>query len=91
MKGLRLGSKLPRGAAMNTVVIKNYPASKLPEDMREGINPSSLVTVTIVQKMTSPPEDRANSNGVSESREPAISNKEDVDANCWRQRDERNE
>jgi hypothetical protein len=91
MKGLRLGSKLLRETAMNTIITRNYPASKLPEDLREGINPSSLVTVTIVQKMTSPPEDRANSNGIAESRQPAIRNKEDVDAIFRRQRDERNE
>jgi hypothetical protein len=39
---------------MNTIITRNYPASKLPEDLREGINPSSLVTVTIIQRKTSP-------------------------------------
>jgi hypothetical protein len=32
---------------MTTVITRHYPASKLPEDLREGINPSSLVTVVI--------------------------------------------
>jgi hypothetical protein len=40
---------------MNTIITRNYPGSKLPEDLREGIDPSSTVTVTIVQK-EKPPE-----------------------------------
>ncbi len=35
---------------MTTIITRHYPASKLPADLREGINPSSLVTVTIVQR-----------------------------------------
>jgi hypothetical protein len=29
---------------MKTIVRQNYPASNLPEELREGIDPSSLVT-----------------------------------------------
>jgi hypothetical protein len=39
---------------MNTIITRHYPASKLPEDLREGISPSSLVTVTITQRRASP-------------------------------------
>ena len=33
---------------MNTIVRRHYPASRLPTDLREGIDPASEVTVTIV-------------------------------------------
>jgi hypothetical protein len=33
---------------MNKVVRENYPASKLPSELREGIDPASTVTVTVV-------------------------------------------
>jgi hypothetical protein len=32
---------------MNKIIREHYPASKLPEDLREGVDPSSSVTVTI--------------------------------------------
>ena len=33
---------------MNKIIRENYPASKLPEELREGIDPSTHVTVTVV-------------------------------------------
>jgi hypothetical protein len=33
---------------MNTIIRQHYPASKLPTDLREGIDPNSNVTVTVV-------------------------------------------
>jgi hypothetical protein len=39
---------------MNRIVLEHYPASKLPDDMRVGVNPSSTVTVTIVEEETRP-------------------------------------
>jgi hypothetical protein len=35
---------------MNRIVREHYPASKLPEDLRAGVDPSSTVTVTIVEE-----------------------------------------
>jgi hypothetical protein len=35
---------------MNRIIRENYPASKLPEDLRAGVDPSSTVTVTIVEE-----------------------------------------
>jgi hypothetical protein len=35
---------------MNKLVREHYPASKLPPDLREGLDPSGEVTVTIVQE-----------------------------------------
>ena len=34
---------------MNKIVLENYPASKLPDDMRGNVDPSSMVTVTVVE------------------------------------------
>jgi hypothetical protein len=34
---------------MNKIVRQNYPASRLPEDLREGIDPSMRVTVTVTE------------------------------------------
>jgi hypothetical protein len=33
---------------MNKIIREHYPASKLPTDLREGIDPASSVTVTVV-------------------------------------------
>ncbi len=32
---------------MNRIVKEHYPASKLPEDLREGLAPGAEVTVTV--------------------------------------------
>jgi hypothetical protein len=40
---------------MNKIVLEHYPASKLPDDLRAGVDPSSTVTVTIVEE-DKPPE-----------------------------------
>ena len=40
---------------MNKIVKEHYPASKLPEDLRAGVDPLSTVTVTIVEEER-PPE-----------------------------------
>ena len=34
---------------MNKIVRENYPASRLPEDLREGIDPSTRVTVIVTE------------------------------------------
>jgi hypothetical protein len=40
---------------MNRIVKEHYPASKLPVELREGIDPKGNVTVTVVEEET-PPE-----------------------------------
>jgi hypothetical protein len=35
---------------MNKFVREHYPASKLPEDLRAGVDPAATVTVTIVEE-----------------------------------------
>ncbi len=35
---------------MNKIVRENYPALKLPKDLRDGVDPASTVTVTVVEE-----------------------------------------
>jgi hypothetical protein len=76
---------------MNTIITRHYPASKLPEDLREGIDPSSLVTVTVIQRIIPPLEAGVNRNEIGEPRQPAIRAKEGVDIELRRRGDERDE
>ncbi|HLJ00558.1 MAG TPA: hypothetical protein VKT76_12645 [Bradyrhizobium sp.] len=39
---------------MNRIIRENYPVSKLPEDLRAGVDPSATVTVTIVEEEKRP-------------------------------------
>ena len=39
---------------MNRITREHYPASQLPEDLRAGVDPSSTVTVTIVEEEKRP-------------------------------------
>ena len=39
---------------MNRIIREHYPASKLPEDLRVGVDPSSTVTVTIIEEEKRP-------------------------------------
>ena len=41
---------------MNRITREHYPASKLPEDLRAGVDPTSTVTVTIVEEERRPEE-----------------------------------
>jgi hypothetical protein len=68
---------------MNTIITRHYPASKLPEDLREGIDPSSLVTVMITQRSMNPDENEG-------PAQHAMLTKE-VDANLRCGPDERDE
>ena len=43
---------------MNKVIHEHYPAAKLPEDLREGIDPSRHVTVTVVEEVQPPSREK---------------------------------
>jgi hypothetical protein len=62
---------------MTTIITRHYPASKLPEELREGIDPSSLVTVTIIQRAISPQE--------------AAGDRDEIDIDSHRRGNERDE
>ena len=74
---------------MNRIVKEHYPASKLPEDLRAGVDPAATVTVTIV-------EEQRHSGGVSleeifAARKPPFRSMDEIDADLRRQRDEWND
>jgi hypothetical protein len=71
---------------MNRVVREHYPASKLPEDLRTGVDPAATVAVTIVEEEKS--EKIATLEGVFASRQPPFRSKEEIDADLRLQRDE---
>jgi len=68
---------------MTTIITRHYPASKLPEELREGIDPSSLVTVTIIQ--------RAKLDKVSEPHQLVDRTEQETNVNLPGRRDERDE
>ena len=43
---------------MNKTIHEHYPASKLPDELREGIDPSRHVTVTVVEEEQRPTRER---------------------------------
>ena len=43
---------------MNKIVREHYPASRLPADLREGIDPQAEVTVTIESQTAAQPKKR---------------------------------
>ena len=72
---------------MNKVVRENYPASKLPEDLREGIDPASRVTVTVTEH-EEPPHRVMTLEEIFASRRPPFRSAEEIVADIRRLRDE---
>ena len=72
---------------MNRIVRENYPASKLPEDLRAGVDPSSTVTVTIVEEEKRP-EKVMTLEEIFALRRPPFRTAEEIDEDLRRQRDE---
>ena len=71
---------------MNKIVRENYPASKLPEDLREGVDPRSMVTVTV--EALEPPDRIMSLDEIFASRRPPFRTAEEIDADIRRLRDE---
>jgi len=72
---------------MNRIVKEHYPASKLPEDLREGVDPAAIVTITIVEEQGRP-ERVMTLEEIFALREPPFRTSEEIDADLRRQRDE---
>jgi len=72
---------------MNRIIREHYPASKLPEDLRAGVDPSSTVTVTIVQEEKRP-EKVMTLDEIFALRRPPFRTAEEIDEDLRRQRDE---
>ena len=71
---------------MNKIVRENYPASKLPDDLRDGMDPAATVTVTVTQD--SRPDHVLSLDEIFAMRRPPYRSKEDIDGDIRRQRDE---
>ncbi len=71
---------------MNSIVKLNYPASKLPEDLREGIDPAAKVTVTVVDE--TPPENPMTLDEIWALRRPPYRSAEEIVASIRQLRDE---
>jgi hypothetical protein len=69
---------------MNRIIREHYPASKLPEDLRAGVDPSSTVTVTIVEEA----EKVMTLEEILALRRPPFRTAEEIDEDLRRQRDE---
>jgi hypothetical protein len=72
---------------MNRIIRENYPASKLPEDLRAGVDPSSTVTVTIVEEERRP-EKAVSLEEIWALRTPPFRTAKEIDDDLRRQRDE---
>lgn len=71
---------------MNKIVRDNYPASKLPEDLREGIDPASRVTVVISQETA--PEHVMTLEEIFSATGFRRRSAQEIDASIRKQRDE---
>ena len=71
---------------MNKIVREHYPASNLPPDLREGIDPARQVTVTIVQEESSP-EHVLTLEEILALRRPPYRTAEEIDSAIRRDRD----
>ena len=73
---------------MNKIIREHYPASKLPADLREGVDPQSTVTVTVTVEGLQPPEQIMSLEEIFASRRPPFRSAEEIDADIRKQRDE---
>jgi hypothetical protein len=71
---------------MNKIVKEHYPASKLPEDLRAGVDPAATVTVTIVEEEA--PEKVMSLEEIWALRAPPFRTAQEIDDSLRRQRDE---
>lgn len=72
---------------MNRIVKEHYPASKLPEDLRAGVDPTATVTVTIVEEQTQSHRE-VTLDEIFAARRPPFRSVNDIDADLRRQRDD---
>jgi hypothetical protein len=72
---------------MNSIIREHYPASKLPEDLRAGVDPSATVAVTIVEEEKRP-EKAMSLDEIWALRTPPFRTAKEIDDDLRRQRDE---
>jgi hypothetical protein len=72
---------------MNKIVREHYPASRLPDGLRAGVDPKARVTVTITLEEQQP--DRPPTlDEIWAMRRPPFRTKKAIDADLRRQRDQ---
>jgi hypothetical protein len=71
---------------MNEIIKEHYPAEKLPPDLRDGLEPQQLVTVTVTVEQ--PPEATLTLDEISALRQPPYKSIEEINEDLRRQRDE---
>jgi len=71
---------------MNRIVREHYPACRLPSDLREGIDPSRAVTITIEEEQERP-EQVMTLEEIFAARKPPFRSTEEIDADLRRERD----
>lgn len=75
---------------MNKIVKEHYPVSKLPPDLREGIDPQKFVTVTVAVEVESPspPRKVLTLEEIFALRQPPFRSGAEIDETIRKQRDE---
>jgi len=73
---------------MNRIVKEHYPVSKLPEDLRAGIDPASMVTVTIMEEEATAPRKVMSAEELWALRAPPFRGADEIDQDLRRDRDE---
>jgi hypothetical protein len=74
---------------MNRIVKEYYPASRLPEDLRAGLDPTSTVTITVVEEDI--PAQPTSLDEIWALRAPPFRTVQEIDEDLRRQRDEWND
>ncbi len=72
---------------MNKIVKEHYPAANLPRELRDGLEPQQLVTVTVTVE-DHVPENPLTLDEIFALRRPPFRSTEEIDAELRRQRDE---
>jgi hypothetical protein len=72
---------------MNSIVRSNYPAARLPEDLRNGVNPAATVTVMVTVEEQCPPKVLSLAE-IFASRPPPYRSQHEIDTEIRQQRDE---
>jgi hypothetical protein len=73
---------------MNKIVREHYPASKLPEELREGVDPDANVTVTVTIEGLKQPKHVMSLEEIFATRSPPYRSAENIVGSIRRLRDE---
>ncbi len=72
---------------MNRIVREHYPASRLPEELRAGLDPKASVTVT-VEEVEPRPDSVMTIDEIFAARRPPYRTADEIDVDIREQRDE---